>query len=105
MSLNELYSQLNLVILEIEQHDRKNLPKYSSQFSEQVKLRKLARMFERLAAIAEEKADNLQDIDLDDSFLFEANDLVIDLPLVASVYQLGQNTQGKNGALVRSNQT
>lgn len=103
MSLNELYNQLNLVILEIEQYDRKNLPKYSSQFSEQVKLRKLSKMFERLANIAEEKADNLDEINLEESFLLDTEDFVIDVPLVATAKKLNGSKKSRNGALVKAN--
>ncbi|NJO45691.1 MAG: hypothetical protein HC825_00020 [Oscillatoriales cyanobacterium RM1_1_9] len=103
MNLSELYNQLNLVILEIEQYDRKNLSKYSSQFSDQVKLRKLTKMFERLAIIAEEKADNLDDIDLNDTFLLDNDDFVIDIPLVTTANKLSNNSaSNKNGALAKS---
>lgn len=101
MNLTEFYRQLNLVILEIEQYDRKHLPQYSSQFSDQVKLRKLAKMFERLAAIAEEKADNLADICLDDPFGLDTDDFVIDVPSIVSANPLSQSSK-KNGVLATS---
>ncbi|MGL5080743.1 MAG: hypothetical protein ACRC8A_04595 [Microcoleaceae cyanobacterium] len=98
MSLNELYAQLNLVILEIEHYDRKHLPQYSSQFSDQVKLRKLAKMFERLAAISEEKADNLDELCLNDSFRLDSDDFGLDFSLV-STSNLGRtSTQSTNKA-------
>ncbi|MGF1493150.1 MAG: hypothetical protein ACFBSC_12010 [Microcoleaceae cyanobacterium] len=79
--LEHLYHQLNLVILQAEQLDQKLIqtnrcqqhqhqPRHQADpgagmRSEQLHLRKLSRLFGRLAIIAHEKANHLEGLDLD----------------------------------------
>ena len=76
MTLKELYGNLNRLILEVEKCDRDRLQMKPELTSEQLKLTKLAKLFERLSEIAEEKADSLADLDLDDDWLGEGASVI-----------------------------
>ena len=76
MTLKELYGSLNQLILEVEGSDRDRLHREPELTSEQLKLTKLAKLFERLAEIAEEKADNLADVELDDDWIGEGASVI-----------------------------